>query len=410
GSLNLTTTQQAANSISGTAGTLSGINTSGTDRLTVNQNIDTAFHGAISNTVLVKNGSGHLYLSGSGDNGAGTLVVNEGLVSLAKSSTNGVHAAGGGTSLTINGGTARLGGNFTNVGASGNNTPPADTPTNYVDQIYYQATVALNAGTFDLNGRSESFNGLTGAAGEITNSATGSTSWLYTGQENASSSFGGSINDGTGTVGYVKLGTGTQTFTGNSSYTGETEVRAGTLSVQGALSGSNVEVKGGATLAGTGSLLGLTTEAFATVSPGVGAPGILTVTGSALLDGGTLSLQLNGLTAGTGYDQLSANSVSLASDVDLVLTLGFTPTPFVDSFVIVSNTGVTPVGGSGLFTYNGAPLANGDRFLVGQDEFQIIYNGGSGNDVILQAVPEPGTAALLLVGATLGFSRRRRRN
>ena len=42
-------------------------------------------------------------------------------------------------------------------------------------------------------------------------------------------------------------------------------------------------------------------------------------------------------------------------------------------------------------------------------EFQASYIGGDGNDFTLTAVPEPGSAAMLLGGLAVVMGRRRRR-
>jgi hypothetical protein len=67
----------------------------------------------------------------------------------------------------------------------------------------------------------------------------------------------------------------------------------------------------------------------------------------------------------------------------------------------------------GLFTYKGTPLADGSRFTVGSQQWQIDYNSptGGGNYtsvylpstsfVTVMAVPELGTLALAAVGVGL---------
>src|SRR6185503_8446827 len=92
----------------------------------------------------------------------------------------------------------------------------------------------------------------------------------------------------------------------------------------------------------------------------------------------TFHIELNGPIPGIGYDQLTANNVSLAGTLDV--TLGFTPAPN-DSFTIVNNLGPAPIAG----TFNG--LAEGGSLVIGQTEFRITYAGGSGsNDVVMALV------------------------
>ena len=78
-------------------------------------------------------------------------------------------------------------------------------------------------------------------------------------------------------------------------------------------------------------------------------------------------------------------------------------------------TDLVNLGGSG-FAFSGNLLSEGEVFTAtsGADSqmFQITYAGGTGNDVVLTAVPEPTSAALLLGGlaSVLGFRRARRRS
>jgi hypothetical protein len=58
------------------------------------------------------------------------------------------------------------------------------------------------------------------------------------------------------------------------------------------------------------------------------------------------------------------------------------------------------------FTHGGKVLNEGDEFISSTQHFRIAYAGGTGNDVVLSAVPEPGASSLLAMGALL-LSRRR---
>ena len=111
--------------------------------------------------MLTKIGNNTLTLSGTTDNNSLAVTVDSGTVVLAKTSSGSpnpdVHAIGEDT-LTVNGGTAQLG------GTGG-------------DQIYDLGSVTVTSGSFDTNGRSETFANLSlqgtgiGGAGALVNSA-----------------------------------------------------------------------------------------------------------------------------------------------------------------------------------------------------------------------------------------------
>jgi autotransporter-associated beta strand protein len=94
-----------------------------------------------------------------------------------------------------------------------------------------------------------------------------------------------------------KVGAGTLTLTGNSSYSGPTTINAGTLKLTGNLNGTGaVTVANGATLAGTGNIAGsLSLAGGGTISPGNAGTGSLSVSGSlSLVDGSALNLDMSG--------------------------------------------------------------------------------------------------------------------
>jgi autotransporter-associated beta strand protein/T5SS/PEP-CTERM-associated repeat protein len=133
-------------------------------------------------------------------------------------------------------------------------------------------TVASGA-TLNLNGFNQTIGSLAGAGSAALGSAT-----LTTGTDNTNTTFSGAIS---GTGGVVKQGTGTFTLTGVSSYTGPTNINAGTLVVNGSLA-SNVFVNSGGTLRGTGSIGSLVVGNGATLSPG-NSIGTLTVQGNLVM-------------------------------------------------------------------------------------------------------------------------------
>jgi autotransporter-associated beta strand protein len=144
-------------------------------------------------------------------------------------------------------------------------------------------------GTLDLNGFSETINGLSGA-GTIDNVANGTTNTLTIGDGDATGlTFSGVIRDTTGTLSIVKTGGGTQTLAGANDYSGNTTVNAGTLTLGNGTTntsladGADVIVAGGATLnlnysaanvdtVGTLTINGVQKAAGIWGAPGSGAP------------------------------------------------------------------------------------------------------------------------------------------
>jgi len=90
----------------------------------------------------------------------------------------------------------------------------------------------------------------------------------------------------------------------------------------------------------------------------------------------TYSVQLNGTTPGTNYDQLSVTGTVNLASATLSVSLGYTPA-VGDSFTIVANDSVDPVTG----TFSGQ--AEGSTITVNGIAMTISYVGGTGNDVVL---------------------------
>src|SRR5262249_15711018 len=122
----------------------------------------------------------------------------------------------------------------------------------------------------------------------------------------------GGVLSGTG-FGLNKEGAGTLVLSNTNTYTGTTRLDAGTLLVNGAQAGTAVSPNGG-TLGGTGTTGAVTAAAGGTVSPNLSSPGTLS-SGALTFNSATVYVvQLNGTTAGSGYDQLNVTgSVNLSS-------------------------------------------------------------------------------------------------
>jgi hypothetical protein len=110
--------------------------------------------------------------------------------------------------------------------------------------------------------------------------------------------------------------------------------------------------------------------------------------------GGTLQVELNGTTPGPlGYDQLNVSGSVNLSGMSLSASLGYASSTN-DQFIIINNDGTDPVTG----TFSGLP--QGKKLYIGQQLFQISYNGGSGNDVVLSRLITPPPPTLTIQRAS----------
>ncbi|MEQ8852381.1 hypothetical protein, partial [Gimesia sp.] len=122
------------------------------------------------------------------------------------------------------------------------------------------------------------------------------------------------------------------------------------------------------------------TDMSVTLAPG-NSPGQVTINGNLTLNADdVLELELNGTTAGTGFDQLIINGTLNLGSASLNLIDGYDPTEG-DQFLLLANDGTDPVVG----TFVG--LTEGYEFtdflgVIGQSAF-LTYLGGDGNDVAI---------------------------
>ena len=204
---------------------------------------------------FTKTGTGTLtFIGPSSSTTTGTVTVNEGLVELGK-----------------NAGANAISGDLVIGDGSGTDTVRLLN----ADQIGDASTVTINTGgVLDLNGLSESMGGLAGS-GLVTSGSAGDV-FFAVGAGGQDATFSGTIEDGSGTVNLIKIGSGTQTFSSVQTYSGTTTVNEGTLALGGSdlfsgtlvvsgptavfdLGAGNMEtldlvtLENGGTLAGTGA-------------------------------------------------------------------------------------------------------------------------------------------------------------
>jgi autotransporter-associated beta strand protein len=193
-------------------------------------------------------------LTGSGlvTNNSGNSILTVGANDQTAAFTGNIQDGLGTIGLTKTGiGSLTLSGNNTFSGATNISTGTVTLGSNTALSAASTLTIG-NAGALDLNGRVIAIDGLAGTGSLTNNSATAVT--LTTGSSGGSGTFGGTINDGVGTIALTKTGSGTVTLTNANSYSGGTTVTGGLLAITadsslGALPGSttpgNIILNGG---------------------------------------------------------------------------------------------------------------------------------------------------------------------
>ncbi len=218
----------------------------------------------------------------------------------------------------------------------------------------------------------------------------------------------------------VEALSGKVTLNGNNTYAGTTKVGGGSfaasLRVNGRhAGGGDYTVLSGNKLGGIGIFALATAVTKIDIQNGatlqIGG-GRLTLEQGSLNVDGLFSFDLNGTTAGTagGYDQLmfsltNTGNITLGGGSALQLNLGFAPVLGQQFELIDVVNGGTFING----TFAG--LADGAFFTQGGQQFQISYFGGTGNDLVVTAIPEPSTTAAIFGLLVLsGVAAQRARN
>jgi autotransporter-associated beta strand protein len=239
------------------------------------------------------------------------------------------------------------------------------------EQINDYAKVTINgSGVLHLSNlvsRAEAIGSLSGSGTVVLENA-----MLSVGGNNTGSKFTGLIR-GNGTL--TKEGTGLLLLgSRTNSYSGATTVAGGILLVDAYQPWSDVTVSAQGILGGKGTVGDLTLSG-GRLAPG-SSPGLFTCSNVSFSSSSKFDVELNGTTAGSGYDQLRVRGTVGLGNSSLNVAVGFTPA-VGNSFIIINNDGTDPVVGM----FHG--LTNGDTLRSGLVEMQIKYDGGSGNDVVL---------------------------
>ena len=191
-----------------------------------------------------------------------------------------------------------------------------------------------------------------------------------------------------GSDGLSLSGGGTLGLSGTNNYTGTTVVGSSTLLVTstiGAVQDSDGVVGGNGTV-------GNVTSVGGTISPGhTGSPSVLN-TGSLSLDANsTFMTELDGSSPGngvSGFDQVVASGPVVLGGASLNVTLasGYIPTVGAQ-YTIISNS-------SGSISGTFAGLPEGGTDAISGYSFQVTYKGGSGDNVVLTALPFATTTTI----------------
>jgi fibronectin-binding autotransporter adhesin len=358
--------------------------------MTVNETGSVTYGGMISgNVALVKTGAGTLTLSLATNRFTGGATVNEG-------------------TLRITSATALVEGNVTVNGG------------------------AAASGKFDINNVSNAINALNGAAGTVNGivaneSATNATRILSIGVNHGSGSYAGNIIDNSGgsaqgKVSLAKIGAGTQTLSGNGTYSGATLVSNGTLIADYAtgtpLGSSAITLQGGtmvvrnATTTSIGNLSLLQSGADFTNNV-MRIEGTGTVTTSQFSAGGFAPLLLDissgsTLVATTLLNTTVTNGVLLGSSARSTLFVqDATGVGFATrngSNQIVRYTGASALPSGSATTSNTANyIVSGDLSRTAALNFQTLQIDTASADVTLSLgasnlVPSGGGRTILITG------------
>jgi autotransporter-associated beta strand protein len=405
-----------ATSLTGSGGQISVGTATAAGTFTLDQSTDTVSARMIqvadfAGNLFTKKGAGKLTLTGNnnqGGNANGLWVIEQGVLELAANQPQFGTIRAGGTVRVKPGASVRIAADnalhgYDNGGTryileTGATLTTGDGVTTHATNLTLEggtlASGAPNAlyGSYDLLGNATARMIVSGAttstisAADMRPSRAGgyeievldgasSIDLEVTGSFNA-----GPLDPGTslpynGTGGLIKSGPGTMRLAAGSTHTyqGPTTVGAGTLMVDGALTGtSGITLAPAATLAGSGTVSGLL-SGTGTVAPG-SSTGTLTVTGDADLTGATLAIEIDG--SQSPVNDLLAVSGHLDLD-GATLNLAITGTLTQPVYVIAS---YGTLGGETNLTVNNLPATH---------TLDFHYNGGN-QIALVGSGPIPG--------------------
>ncbi|HEY1379144.1 MAG TPA: autotransporter-associated beta strand repeat-containing protein [Gemmataceae bacterium] len=369
------------------------------------------------NGQLLKNGPGTLILTGANTYAGGTT-INAGTLQVGAAGTTGalgpgavsilgtgtlaynltnaatvpsaITGAGSGGVVQLGTGTLTLSGGNTYTGPTtvSAGTLAAGSPSAFGVN---SAVTTATGGTLSVNGRNVAVGSLAGTGGTVNNN-TATPATLTVGGNNASTTYGGTIVDGsTGALALTKVGTGTLTLTGTNTYSGGTTINAGAVSVptDAALGTGPVTIGSAfATLNYTGTTA--TARAFALGGSTLAVAAGQTVT----LNGSVVS---NGYLGGAGTFATGTAGGTQFGSVTTLPSVTVTSNGPADQFVNFTNGGALTVA-PGL----SAPVAfNG---FTNQPSGRVTVGAASGTGTTVNAANFQSSGTLTIPNAPGGFA------
>lgn len=323
------------------------------------------------------NSNGGITLAANGNiNASGSTVIGEPITDV----TNGVPSVSG---LTASGTGTLVLSNANNT-YSGTTTISAGVLQMGVNNAITNNGNVTDNSQLDLNGHNLTLNILTGSG--TVDSTSGGSPTLTVGSAGGSGTLSGAIQNSSGTLSLNKTGAGTLTLSGGYTYSGQTLVSGGTLSVVTVAAPSapgDLIVSNGAVL--TADASGGTPLAANALVVGTNSTVTLALNSSANgANVNSLTLQDNA-TNSFGYGTVSANPTFPAINVS-----GSVSAPGSNIVITIAATGLR-TGTFTLIKYTGSPLANLANFQVspppGVNATLVNNTGNHSIDISITSIP-----------------------
>ena len=244
--------------------------------------------------------------------------------------------------------------------------------------------------TLDLNGHNVAVNGLSGTTGIITTSAAGAISFSA-GGNNKGGTYNGTIQNGSGTIAFVKTGTNTITLGGNNTFTGGLTITGGILQLANA--GALNSTAPNSLTFGPGAAVGTRLQLNG-YSVTVGSLATNAVPGTVIVEnanaaGATLTVNQAGDTTFAGMLQNGSGDGVLALTKTGVGSLTLAGTTTYSGTTTISGGTLALAGGTALPDTGAVVLTNtaGATLLLNASETigSLAGGGASGGNVNLQS-------------------------